>query len=101
MPSIGVKRIGGLPFGTRIKGVDREVLKVEAIRRQIDAVFQDRGVIAFEEIEPSSEMQAEVSKIFGPPKDRPIKNVSRVNNDRLPGVIVIKPDPGKTADRRG
>ena len=69
MPSIEVKQIDGLPFGARIKGVDREVLKDEAIRRQIDAVFQDRGVIVFEEIEPSSEMQAEVSKIFGPLKD--------------------------------
>lgn len=96
MPSIEVKPIDGLPFGARIKGVNREVLKDEAIRRRIDAVFQDRGVIVFEEIEPSSEMQAEVSKIFGPLKDHPIKNVSRVDSDRLPGVIVIKPDPGKT-----
>lgn len=96
MSSIEVKNLDGLPFGARIRGVNWDVLKDDTIRRQIDAVFQDRGVIVFEEIEPSSDMQAEVSKIFGPLKDHPIKSVGRVDNNRLPGVIVIKPDPGRT-----
>jgi taurine dioxygenase len=43
-----------LPFGARIAGVTSETLKDEAVRRQINQVFEDRGLIVFENVEPST-----------------------------------------------
>ncbi len=96
MSSIEVEQLDGLPFGARIRGVNWAVLKDEDARRQLGAAFQDRGVLVFEDVEPSSEMQAAISRIFGPLKDHPIKAVSRVDGQRFLGVIEIKPQPGRT-----
>jgi taurine dioxygenase len=82
-----------LPFGARISGVNWETLKDQAIRQQINQVFEDRGMIVFEEVEPSSKMQVAVSTMFGPLKDHPVKTVPRVDQDSMPGVIEMKPDP--------
>jgi taurine dioxygenase len=82
-----------LPFGARITGVNWETLKDEAIRRQINEVFEYRGMIVFEDVEPSSKMQVAVSTVFGPLKDHPVKTVPRVDQDSMPGVIEMKPDP--------
>jgi hypothetical protein len=41
----------GLPFGVRIDGVTRELLKDQAIRRQINDVFEQAGVIVFENVD--------------------------------------------------
>jgi taurine dioxygenase len=82
----------GLPFGARIKGVTREALGDEAIRRQIKDVFEDRGVIVFEEVEQTSKMQVMLSEAIGPLKDHPVKMVPRVDQDTMPGVITISAD---------
>jgi taurine dioxygenase len=86
-----------LPFGARITGVTRENLKDEQVRRQIGDVFEDRGMIVFEGIEPSSEMQVALSNVFGPLKDHPVKTVARVDQNAMPGVIEMKPDPRTAA----
>jgi len=82
-----------LPFGARISGVNWDALKDEAIRKQINKVFEDRGMIVFEEVEPSSKMQVAISTVFGPLKDHPVKTVPRVDQDSMPGVIEMKPNP--------
>jgi taurine dioxygenase len=78
-----------LPFGARISGVTKEVLKDEAVRQQINDVFEDRGMIAFEDVEPCSHLQVALSKVFGPLKDHPIPAVPRAIEDLAPGVIDV------------
>ena len=79
----------GLPFGVRIGGVTREATKDLSIRQQINDLFVKEGVILFEGVEPSDEMQLALSDVFGPLKEHPVKNVSRVDADSMPGVVRI------------
>jgi taurine dioxygenase len=81
-----------LPFGGRVRGVTQEELKDESIRKRLNDVFEDRGMIVFEDVEPSSEMQVAVSTVFGPLKDHPVKTVPRVDQKTMPGVIEISRD---------
>ena len=78
-----------LAFGARISGVTYETLADERTRAQINQVFQDRGMIVFEGVEPSSRMQVELSKVFGPLKDHPTKSTARDAgaSDLAEGVI--------------
>jgi len=94
MVSITVRALeDDLPFGARISGVTREALQDEGIRRQINQVFEDRGVIVFEDIEQSAQMQVLLSNVFGPLKDHPVKIVERLDQDTMPGVITIRTSP--------
>jgi taurine dioxygenase len=83
----------GLRFGARIKGVTRETLADPAVRQQVNDVFEAKGVIVFEGVEPSSEMQVLISEVFGPLKDHPVKSVERVDQEKMPGVITIRTGP--------
>jgi len=76
-----------LAFGARIGGVTHEVLEDAAVREQINQVFEDRGLIVFEDVEPSGTMHVALSNVFGPLKDHPSKAVPRVDQDSMPGVI--------------
>ena len=82
-----------LSFGTRISGVTKESLKDEALCKEINRIFYDRGMIVFEGVEPSSEMQLALSNVFGTLKDHPVDTVERVDQNRMPGVIEMKYDP--------
>lgn len=82
-----------LSFGARIRGVSRETLADEAVRRRIREVFEARGMIVFEGVEPSSAMQVMISEVIGPLKDHPVKMVERVDQEKLPGVITIRTGP--------
>jgi taurine dioxygenase len=81
-----------LPFGARITGVNWENVKDQAVRKQINDVFEQRGMIVFEDIEQSTKMQVEISTVFGELKDHPNKSVERVDPINAPGVIVIRND---------
>ncbi len=83
-----------LTFGKRVGGVTREVLKDEASREQLRQLFKQCGVIVFEGVEPSAEMQVEISKVFGPLKDHPVATVERADKEKLLGVIAISSGPG-------
>ena len=78
-----------LSFGARIDGVNWETLNDPAVRDEINRVFEARGVIVFENMEPSSKMQVELSKVFGPLKDHPTKSTPRDDEtgDAALGVI--------------
>jgi taurine dioxygenase len=82
-----------LSFGSRISGVNYEVLKNEAVRKQIADIFEDRGLIVFENVEPSNEMHLAISDVFGPLKDHPVASVPRVDGKSMPGVIDMKYNP--------
>ena len=49
-----------LSFGCRINGVTDETLKDKAVRQQIFDAFEQHGMIVFEGMDPSNEMQAEL-----------------------------------------
>jgi taurine dioxygenase len=58
-----------LPYGARVGGVTEAILQDEATRRQLRALFQDRGLLVFEDVEPSNDMQLAISRVFGSIKD--------------------------------
>jgi taurine dioxygenase len=83
-------------FGSRVSGVTPQLLREEAVRNQLNDVFQQRGLIVFEDVEPTSRMHVQISNVFGPLKDHPVAAVERVDNDTMPGVIDMRNDPGNT-----
>lgn len=84
-----------LPFGARISGVTFAALEDTAIREQLNELFENRGMIVFENLEPSSKMHVAISNVFGPLKDHPVPTVQRVDQDTMPGVIDMRHDPAK------
>jgi taurine dioxygenase len=93
----------GLPFGVRIVGLTLAELADPAIRKEVDDLFIRHGMIVFEDVEQSDEMQLALSSCFGPLKEHPVKSVSRVDSDRLPGVVEIasRPDNGGIVEIAG
>lgn len=79
----------GLPFGRRVGGVTLAATEDAAIRAQLKDLFVQHGVIVFEGMEPSDALQVAVSNVFGPLKEHPVKNLSRVDADTYPGVVKI------------
>jgi taurine dioxygenase len=82
-----------LSFGARVKGVTESALRDDDVRAELNSVFEARGMIVFEEVEPSSLMQVRISETFGPLKEHPHKDLERVDKDTMPGVIVIRTKP--------
>jgi len=82
-------------FGARISGVTAENLKDEAVCRRIRRVFEERGVVLFEGVEPTGEMHLAISNVFGPLQPHAYKGVPLVDAKRLPGVISISSRPGE------
>jgi taurine dioxygenase len=83
----------GLPFGIRIGGLTLGQANDPAIRQELTALFEKHGMIVFEDVEPSDAMQLAVSTAFGPLKEHPVKSLSRVDQDTMPGVIKIAVTP--------
>ena len=83
-----------LSFGARVEGVTLENVQDEAVRAKLRSLFEDRGMIVFEEVEQTGKMQVAISNVFGPLKDHPVSSVQRVDQDTMPGVIVISTDGG-------
>jgi len=81
-------------FGARISGVTRESLSDPKLHDKIRSVFEERGLIVFEDVEQSGEMQLALSRALGPLKEHPVPAVSRVDPDTMPGVIDLRYEPG-------
>jgi taurine dioxygenase len=97
MSKITVSPLGEeVSFGSRVSGVTPELLRDEAVRKQLNDLFQLRGLIVFEDVEPTSRMHVEISNVFGPLKDHPVAAVERVDNETMPGVIDMRNEPGST-----
>ncbi len=84
---------GDLPFGIRIGGLTREQIDDPAIRAELEALFVRHGMIVFEDIEQTDEMQVALSTVFGPLKEHPVKSLARVDSERMPGVIELRTRP--------
>lgn len=82
-----------LPFGARVQGLTPENIHDPALRRQLNQLFEERGMIVFENVVQTAKMQVDISEVFGPLKEHPVKMVERVDGDTLPGVITIRTDP--------
>jgi taurine dioxygenase len=82
-----------LPFGARVSGLTRDALRDPEVRAQINLIFEDRGLIVFENVEPTSQMHVALSNVFGPLKDHPVPTVGRVDQDQMPGVIDMTHNP--------
>ena len=96
MNAIEVKPLrDDLAWGARVRGVNYETLKDEGVRRQLVDLFEDRGLVVFEEVEPSGQMHLAISDVFGPLKDHPVPSVDRVDQDAMPGVIDMRTEPYK------
>src|ERR1700761_2477226 len=80
-------------FGSVISDVDSDLLADEGVRREINELFERRGLIVVEGGEGSTDMHLPVSNVFGPLKDHPVPVVARVDQKKAPGVIDMKYDP--------
>lgn len=78
------------PFGARVRGITRANAGDETLRRRMQDLFVERGLIVFEDMEPTPEMQLALSTMFGPLKDHPTKSTPRADPELDPGVIDMK-----------
>jgi taurine dioxygenase len=83
-----------LPFGARVGGVDHDNVADEGVRARLNALFEERGLIVFEGMVPTLEMQIAVSKVFGPLKEHSYKGITTVEG-ATPGVMVLDHRPGE------
>ncbi|MCJ2180216.1 TauD/TfdA dioxygenase family protein [Novosphingobium album (ex Hu et al. 2023)] len=90
MKSVNIRDIGEqYSWGSFIDGVTWDNINDPGLRAELQQLFEDRGLLIFENMEPSPKMQVELSKVFGPLKDHPTKSVPRANKDLEPGVIEL------------
>jgi taurine dioxygenase len=85
-----------LSFGTKVLGVTRDKLKDVGTCQAIKQAFEDRGLLVFEDVEQSAQMQLAVSGVLGPLKEHPVASVTRADTDLAPGVIDFNTDPNDT-----
>jgi len=82
-----------ISFGARIGGVTYEALRDESLRAEINALFEQYGLLILEGVEPSPKMQVAVSNVIGPLKDHPSQAVPRAGGEDLLGVIEMRHEP--------
>src|SRR5690606_16805224 len=71
----------------RVKGVTWDNIHDPDLRSALVGLFEAKGILVFEDMEPTSKMQVALSKVFGPIKDHPTKSVPRAADDVEAGVI--------------
>jgi taurine dioxygenase len=82
-----------IAFGVRITGVTESALQDQVVRDEILRAFEERGLIVFQGVEPTNQLQVAISKVFGPLKEHPVDAVDKVDPDFMPGAIKISSDP--------
>ncbi|MDG2002747.1 MAG: TauD/TfdA family dioxygenase [Novosphingobium sp.] len=87
----------GLRFGARVRGVTIDRLADAETHDQLVQLFEQAGVLVFEDVDASPELHVAVSNIAGPLKDHLQKSVARVDQDALPGVIDMIAAPEEEA----
>jgi taurine dioxygenase len=88
MTGISVRPLSDdLPFGARIRGVTLANASDADVRAEVNAVFDDRGMIVFEEMDPTNEMQMALSGIFGEPQVYALTDVVE-SSDRVDTGVV-------------
>jgi taurine dioxygenase len=87
-----------LSFGSIVEGATFETLADPEVRAELNAIFEDRGMIVFKGVESSDQMHLAISDVFGPLKDHPTKGTPRVNDNAAPGVINMHSKPRDISD---
>jgi taurine dioxygenase len=86
-------------WGSVVTGLGWDSLAREDVRQRLRDLFEERGFIVFEGVEPSAKMQVAISEVFGPLKDHPTKTVARVDDpDAAIGVIDMHSLPRDISD---
>lgn len=90
MTKVKIENLGEeFTWGSRVSGVNLENLTDSELREELAQLLKDRGLIVFQDLEPSSELQVAISTVFGPLKDHPTKSTARADTDLAEGVIEI------------
>ncbi len=84
-----------LSFGARVAGVTLDDLRDPGVRALLDEAFEERGLLIFEEVDPTPQVQVAISTVFGPLKDHPSSATPRVGGDDMLGVIEIRHEPNE------
>ena len=82
-----------LPFGARVTGVSADNVKSESVRAQLRDIFERRGVLVFEGVDSSPELQLELSRVFGPLREHAMKGTPRVDNGAMAVVMDLNFHP--------
>ena len=94
MNTVTVRPISdGRSFGARVGGVTRDRLADEGVRAGINEAFEEHGLLIFEDVEPTPQMQLALSNVFGPLKDHPSQAVERAGGGDMLGVIELRHEP--------
>ncbi len=94
MTTITVRPIrDDLSFGARVGGITLDRLRDSEVRGRLNQAFEERGLLIFEGVDPTPEMQVAISTVFGPLKDHPSSATPRVGGDDMLGVIEIRHEP--------
>jgi taurine dioxygenase len=96
MSTVNVRPIhDDLSFGARVAGINLDNLRDPEVRDRLNEAFEERGLLIFEEVDPTPEVQVAISTVFGPLKDHPSAATPRVGGDDMLGVIEIRHDPNE------
>lgn len=99
MTGINVRDISeSLSFGAIIEGATYATLANPEVCAQLNEIFEDRGLIVFEGVEPSQKMHLAVSNVFGSLKEHPSTSTPRVEGAMLPGVIDMHSKPREVGE---
>ena len=83
----------GFTYGARVRGLKAPDVQDDCVRQQLRAVFQDRGLIVFEDVEPTNRMQLAISGVFGSIKTYPAPLESSTGaKDRGVAEMATKPE---------
>ncbi len=90
MAKVEIENLGEqFSWGARVSGIDLDNVQNADLRAELAELLVQRGMIVFEDLEPSSELQVAISTAFGPLKDHPTKSTPRADTDLAEGVIEI------------
>jgi taurine dioxygenase len=84
-----------LSFGARVCGVDRAALDSAEARDQLADIYERRGVIVFEDIEQSAEMQLGLSGVFGSLRQHAMNAVPKAGDNPAKAVMELNCHPGE------
>src|SRR5262249_3842777 len=80
----------GLTFGKTVCGLTSEHIRDEAVRDELRGLWVRDGLVVFRDGEINERFQLELSRIFGPLEQHPVKDIQVDGN---PDLIILYSDP--------
>jgi taurine dioxygenase len=95
MTSLSIQPLGEeYSFGSTIAGLTEPMLDDPAVREELMAAFEERGLLVFRGVEGHA-MQLGISRVFGPLKEHPLASVRKVEGQPL--IVDMKHEPGESS----